>query len=55
VEFQGRDKVSIRGAEQELNKFVLRSEGGEWTMWLNDQFKLQKILVPAEATEVIRD
>ena len=55
VEFQGRDKVSIRGAEQELNKFVLRSEGGEWTMWLDDQFKLQKILVPAEATEVIRD
>ena len=55
VEFQGRDKISVRGAEQELNKFVLRSEGGDWTIWLDDQFKLQKILVPADATEVIRD
>jgi hypothetical protein len=55
VEFQGRDKVGIRGAEQELNKFVLHSEGGDWVMWLDDQFKLQRILVAADSTEVIRD
>lgn len=55
VEFQGREKVSIRGAEQELNKFVLRSEGGDWTMWLDDQFKLQRILVTGDNTEVVRD
>jgi len=55
VEFQGRDKVGIRGTERELNKFVLRSEGGDWTMWLDDQFKLQRILVSADNTEVVRD
>jgi hypothetical protein len=55
VEFQGRDKVGIRGTEQELNKFVLHSEGGDWVMWLDDQFKLQRILVAADSTEVIRD
>jgi hypothetical protein len=55
VEFQGRDKVSIRGADQELNKFVLRSEGGDWTLWLDDQFKLQRVLVTGDNTEVIRD
>jgi len=55
VEFQGRDKVSIRGSEQELNKFVLRSEGGDWTIWLDDQFKLQRVLVTGDNTEVIRD
>lgn len=55
VEFQGRDKVSIRGAEKELNKFILRSEGGDWTIWLDDQFKLQRVLVTADNTEVIRD
>ena len=55
VEFQGRDKVGIRGAEQELNKFVLHSEGGDWVMWLDDQFKLQRILVAADSTEVVRD
>jgi hypothetical protein len=55
VEFQGRDKVSIHSAERELNKFVLHSEGGDWTMWLDDQFKLQRILVAADATDVVRD
>jgi len=55
VEFSGRDKVSIRGTEREMNKFILRSEGGEWTMWLDDQFKLQRILVASDNTEVVRD
>jgi hypothetical protein len=55
LEFTGRDKVTIRGAERELNKFVLRSEGGDWTMWVDDQFKLQRILITSDATEVVRD
>ena len=55
LEFSGLDKVSIRGAERELNKFVLRSEGGDWTMWTDDQFKLQRVLITNDATEVVRD
>jgi hypothetical protein len=55
VEFSGREKVAIRGTEREMNKFILRSEGGDWTMWLDDQFKLQRILVASDNTEVIRD
>ena len=55
MEFLGREKVAIRGAEQELNKLELKSETGTWTLWLNDQFKLMRILIPAEDTEVVRD
>lgn len=55
VEFLGRDKVGIRGTDRELNKFILRSEGGDWTMWLDDQFKLQRIFVAGDNTEVVRD
>lgn len=55
VEFTGREKIAIRGTERELNKFILHSEGGDWTMWLDNQFKLQKILIPSDSTEVIRD
>jgi len=55
VEFTGREKIKIRGADRELNKFILRSEGGDWTMWLDSQFKLQKILIPSDNTEVVRD
>ena len=55
VEFSGHDKVSIRGAERSLNKFILHSEGGDWTMWFDDQFKLQRILIASDSTEVVRD
>jgi hypothetical protein len=55
VEFAGTDKVSIRGVERELNRLNLKIESTEWSMWLDDQFKLQRILIPSENTEVIRD
>ena len=55
LQFAGRDKVPIRGTDHDLNKFVLRSEGGDWTMWLDDQFKLQRIVIASDNTEVLRD
>ena len=55
VEYAGRERVSIRGTERELNKFVLRGDSGDWALWLDDQFKLQRILVASENTEVVRD
>lgn len=55
MEFAGKEKVSIRGAERELNRMTLKSEMGEWALWLDDQFKLVRILVPGDNTEVVRD
>jgi hypothetical protein len=53
----GTEKVQIRGTERQLPRFTLKSEAGEWALWLDDQdhFKLIKIAIPAEKTEVIRD
>jgi hypothetical protein len=55
VEFAGREKVTIGGTEVELNRLDLKDESGSWTLWLDDQFKLQRILVAGENTEVLRD
>jgi hypothetical protein len=55
MEYLGHDKISIRGTEQELNKLELKSETGTWQLWLDDQFKLLRIFIPAENTEVVRD
>ena len=33
----------------------LKSEAGDWSMWLDDQFKLVRILVASDNTEVVRD
>ena len=55
LEFLGKEKVSIRGVERELNRFALKSDGGEWALWLDEQFKLVRIAIPADNTEVVRD
>lgn len=54
LEFTGKDKVTIRGTERELNRLVLKSEVGDWTFWLDDQFKLMR-LVGDTGVEVLRD
>src|SRR5262245_8057961 len=55
MEFSGREKIIVRGVEQELNRFLLKSEEQEWQLWLNDQYKLIRILIASENTEVVRD
>jgi hypothetical protein len=55
LEFAGREKVAVHGVDRELNRFTLKSDGGEWAMWLDDQFKLVRILIPSDSTEVVRD
>jgi hypothetical protein len=55
VSYAGKQKVPVRGVERELNHFVLKSEAGEWSLWLDDQFMLVRILVASDNTEVVRD
>ena len=55
VEFLGREKISLKGAEQNLLKLELKVESSTWQLWLNDQFKVMRIVIVGENTEVIRD
>jgi hypothetical protein len=55
MEYLGRDKITLKGSEHEFNKLELKSEAGTWLLWLDDQFKLQRILISDENTEVMRD
>lgn len=55
MQFAGREKVSLHGSEQELIKLELKSDAGDWDLWLNDQLMLQRIAIPSEKTEVVRD
>jgi len=54
-EFIGREKVNLKGGPQDLLKLELKSEAGTWQLWLDDQFKVMKMLVVGENTEVVRD
>jgi hypothetical protein len=54
IEFTGKDKVMLRGAEHELSRFMLKSETGDWAFWLDDDFKLVRLLGD-NGVEVVRD
>ncbi|MBZ5678795.1 MAG: hypothetical protein LAO24_01680 [Acidobacteriia bacterium] len=57
MELVGKEKVTIRGAERELIRLTLTGDGFEWALWVDDrdQFKLIRIAIPADNTEVVRD
>jgi hypothetical protein len=54
VEFSGREKLTLHGAEHEYSRFVISSEAGNWAFWLDDQLKIVRLLNEA-GTEIIRD
>lgn len=57
LEVVGKEKVTIRGAEKELLRLNLSGESFEWALWIDsqNQFKLMKVAIPADNTEVVRD
>lgn len=55
AEFIGRELVSLKNGPQDLLKIELKNDAGTWLLWLDDQFKVMKMSVLGENTEVVRD
>jgi hypothetical protein len=55
VEYVGKEKVRIRGEERELIRFNLTGEGMDWALWMDGSYKLIRIVIAADNTEVVRD
>jgi hypothetical protein len=57
LELVGEEKVTIHGAERNLLRLNLKSDELEWALWVDDrdQFKLMRIAIPGDNTEVVRD
>jgi hypothetical protein len=57
LELVGREKISIRGTQRELLRLDLKGEAFSWALWVDDkdQFKLMRVLIPDDNTEVVRD
>jgi hypothetical protein len=57
IELVGEEKVMIRGAQRELLRLNLKGENVDWALWVDehDQFKLMRVAIPADETEVVRD
>ncbi len=55
AEFLGREKVSLKSGQQDLLKLELKNDSGTWQLWLDDQYKVMRMSVAGEHTEVVRD
>lgn len=57
LELVGREKVNIRGNERDLLRLNLKGDAFSWALWLDDSdhFKLIRVLIPDDSTEVIRE
>lgn len=57
LELVGKEKVSIRGVQRDLLRMNLSGENFQWSLWLDDQdhFKLMRVSIPADDTEVVRE
>ena len=55
AEFLGREKMNFKGSQQEFNKIGFKTEVGSWQLWLDNEYKVIRIVIEGDNTEVIRD
>lgn len=55
MESVGWQKVPIRGVERDLIRLDLKTDSGDWALWLDRNYKVIRMVIAAENTEVIRD
>jgi len=55
AEYLGREKINFKGSPQEFNRVEFKTDVGNWQLWLDDQFKVMRIVIEGDNTEVVRD
>jgi hypothetical protein len=57
LQVMGKEKVKIKGVDRDLLKVALKQESGDWMLYVDDQdkFKLMRIVVVGNNTEIVRD
>ncbi|MDP9269192.1 MAG: hypothetical protein M3P27_12825 [Acidobacteriota bacterium] len=57
VDFAGSEKLQYKGAERDVAHLKLTSDDLEWNIWVDpaDSYKILRITIPANKTEVLRD
>lgn len=57
MELVGREKATIHGAERDLWRLNLKGDAFSWVLWVDekDNFKLVRVAIPDDNTEMVRD
>ena len=54
IEFKGFDDTPLNGRPQHLRHFLMQTDGPDWHLWVDSDYKLLRISVPDANTEVLR-
>ncbi len=56
LEYGGRETIKYKGADQPMNRINLKSENtSDWSLWLDDNNKVVRIVIADSNTEAVRD
>jgi hypothetical protein len=55
IVYAGQQKINLKGEDRDLSRFELSAEGNDWVIWMDEAYKIQKIAIEADHTEVYRD
>ena len=55
MEYVGRETINVHGQKRELNRFNLQSDGIDWGLWLDENYKLIRVYIKVDSIEVVRD
>ena len=57
MELVGKEPVTIGSTQRQLLRLNLIGDDFQWALWVDDQdqFKLMRVAIPADNTEVVRD
>jgi hypothetical protein len=55
VEYKGAQKLNLKGTDMDLQRFELTGEGLDWNIWIDGQYRIQKITVDDQSTEITRE
>jgi hypothetical protein len=55
IDFKGPEKIQFKGREVQVSSFLMKTDGSEWTLYLDDQEKVLRMVAPAAKVEVVRD
>jgi len=55
LELLGRDKITVKNTERELNKISMDADGVQWLIWVDDDYKVIKMAIPSSKVEVWGD
>ena len=55
IEFKGIENIAVKGTPMDLRRFDLDVDGVKWSMWMDDSYKVQRLTIAENNTEVLRD